>query len=67
MIDATEAAVNAAVGLVVSAAAVRLLWPVFGWEASAGQSVGVAALFFVLSALRAYALRKLFRAIEARA
>lgn len=64
--DATEAIANAAGGLIVSALAVQALWPLFGWQASAPQSAAVAAVFFALSAARSYALRRLFRWMEAR-
>lgn len=60
-LDATEAVTNAVVGLAVSVAAVHALWPLFGWPVTAGQSIGVSALFFALSTLRAFALRRLFR------
>jgi len=66
MIDGVEALTNAAVGLAVSALAVLLLWPLFGWQASAPQAAGVSAVFFALSAARAYALRRLFRRMECR-
>jgi hypothetical protein len=66
MSDAIEAVANAAFGMAISAAAVHLLWPLFGWQASGAQSLAVAGVFFVLSTARAYALRRLFRALEAR-
>lgn len=63
-IDATEAIANAVAGLVVSAAAVQVLWPLFGWHVTAGQSVGVALVFFLLSTARAYVLRRIFRRLQ---
>lgn len=59
--DATEAIANATIGLLVSVLAVRLLWPLFGWEATGAQSVAVTGLFWALSAARSYLLRRLFR------
>ncbi len=59
--DGIEAITNATVGLAVSVLAVWALWPVFGWEASPGQSVAVTGLFWALSAARTYAIRRLFR------
>lgn len=59
--DATEALANALMGLVVSAAAVHVLWPVFGWHVSAPQSAAVSMIFFLLSTARAYVLRRIFR------
>jgi len=61
MLDALEAIANACAGLIVSVAAVHLFWPVFGWTIDAGQSLAVAVLFFVLSVVRAFAIRRLFR------
>ena len=63
-IDTAEALANAALGLAVSVAAVHAVWPLMGWTVTAGQSLGVAALFFTLSTLRAYALRRLFRRLQ---
>ena len=62
--DFLEAVTNATIGLIVSVLAVRFMWPVFGWEASTGQAAGVTALFWALSAVRAYMLRRLFRWAE---
>jgi len=59
--DAVEATVNASLGVVVSIAAVQLLWPLFGWAATSAQSVAVTALFWALSTIRSYAVRKAFR------
>ena len=55
-LDAAEALANAAIGLVVSWAAT---WAVLGF--SPAQSVGVTAMFFVLSTARQFVLRRLFR------
>jgi hypothetical protein len=60
-IDALEAIANAVAGLALSVAAVQVLWPVFGWPVTAGQSVAVSAIFFALSVARGYVLRRLFR------
>ena len=63
-LDAAEAITNAAIGVAVSIGAVRLLWPLFGWEATTGQSVGVTVLFFGLSAARSFVIRRAFRWLE---
>jgi membrane protein implicated in regulation of membrane protease activity len=60
-LDAIEAATNATVGLCVSVLAVWALWPLFGWDATGAQSVAVTALFWALSTVRAYVLRRVFR------
>ncbi len=59
--DGIEAIANATIGLLVSVLAVRLLWPLFGWEATGAQSIAVTGLFWSLSAMRAYLLRRVFR------
>ena len=60
--SAVEALVNAALGLAVSwCATFFLLPPLFGIAPTAGQSAGITALFFVLSFLRAWAIREAFR------
>ena len=63
VMDALEAFLNASIGLVVSVLAVTYLWPLWGWEATTGQAVGVTAMFWALSAVRAYVLRKAFRCL----
>lgn len=63
-LDATESAANAIAGLVISATAVQLLWPLFGWHVNTGQSVTVAGIFFVLSTARSYLIRRAFRGME---
>lgn len=59
--SALEAFTNATLGVLVSIIAVRFLWPVFGWEATGGQAVGVTALFWALSFGRNYAVREFFK------
>lgn len=62
--DAIEAVTNATVGLLLSIATVSLLWPVFGWSATISQSVAVTAVFWALSAVRTYTIRKIFRRLS---
>ena len=57
---AAESFANAGIGLVVSWITT---WAVLGY--SPGQSLGITAMFFGLSFTRAYALRSLFRKLEA--
>lgn len=61
MTDALEAIANATIGLAVSVAAVWTLWPLFGWNATPQQSIAVTGLFWGLSAVRTYLIRKAFR------
>lgn len=63
VIDATEALCNAAIGLVVSWAGVYWLLPLWGLTPSATASVGITAMFFGLSFIRSYLLRKAFRCL----
>lgn len=56
---ALESLLNATIGLVVSWCAT---WLVLGY--SAAQSLGITAMFFGLSFIRAYALRSIFRRLE---
>ncbi len=58
MSDATEAAANAVIGLMVSWAAT---WAVLGY--SPAESIAITAMFFGLSFTRAYILRRIFRKI----
>ena len=59
--DSAEALTNATIGLAVSFLAVRYLFPLWGWEATHAQAVGVTGLFWALSAGRTYLFRKVFR------
>jgi hypothetical protein len=59
--DGLEAFANATLGLVVSVLAVKLLWPLFGWQASATQSIAVTGIFWGLSFARSYIIRRVFR------
>ena len=59
--DAAEAIANAAAGLLVSVGLVEALRAVGLWGAA---SPAIAAVFFVASVARAYALRRLFRGRE---
>jgi hypothetical protein len=62
MISMIEAFSNAAIGLVVSWLATFYLLPIFfNISPSAIQSVGITAMFFVLSFLRAWLIREAFR------
>lgn len=62
--DALEAVTNACVGLAVSFLAVRYVFPLWGWEVTHAQAVGVTGMFWALSAARTYVLRKVFRGLE---
>lgn len=61
MMDKLEAITSSTIGLVISVLAVWLVWPAFGWTASPAQSVGVTGMFWALSTVRIYLIRKVFR------
>ena len=61
MIDAMEAIANSTIGLVISCVAVWAVFPLFGWHVSAAQSVAVTGMFWALSTVRCYLVRKAFK------
>lgn len=60
-LSAVEALLNASVGLLVSWVATYTLLPLWGFSPSAGQSLGITGMFFVLSFARAFIIREAFR------
>ena len=60
-LDAAEAWTNATIGLALSVLTVQAAWPLFGWDATLSQSLAVTALFWAMSVVRTYALRRVFR------
>ena len=65
-LDRVEAIVNASLGLIVSYIAVIVLFPLFGWDVTSQKSFAISVIFFALSVLRGYVLRRVFRWIDAR-
>ena len=61
MMDAAEALTNATLGLIVSWAVTYWLLPIWGLHPTAAASLGITAMYFVISFARSWALRKLFR------
>jgi hypothetical protein len=59
--DAAEAATNAALGLLVSWAVTYYALPMWGLTPSPMASVQITALYFVISFVRAWAIRWSFR------
>jgi len=59
--SAIEALTNAAIGLLVSYAVTYLALPLWGLTPSLSQSAGITAMYFVVSFLRAWAIREVFR------
>lgn len=60
--SALEALTNATIGLCVSWAATFYLLPFWGLHPNPSTSLGITAMFFILSFVRAYVLRRAFAA-----
>jgi hypothetical protein len=62
--DAAEALTNATIGLLISWAVTYAALPVWGLTPSPADAVGITAMYFVVSAARAFAVRRVFRGLE---
>jgi membrane protein YdbS with pleckstrin-like domain len=58
--SAIESATNVIVGLLVSIVAQMILYPVLGIPVSFNQNLIITAVFFVLSFVRGYVIRRIF-------
>lgn len=58
--SAVEAAANVAVGYLVAVAATAVVLPAFGYRVTAGDALGISAVFTGVSLVRSYALRRAF-------
>lgn len=58
--SAVEAAANVAVGYIVSVAATAVVMPAFGYRVTAGDALGISAVFTAVSLVRSYVLRRAF-------
>jgi hypothetical protein len=58
--SALESATNVIVGLFVSIVAQMILYPVLGIPVSFNQNLIITAVFFVLSFVRGYVIRRIF-------
>lgn len=58
--SAIEAVANVLVGYVVAAVTTALVLPVFGYDVSGADALGISAVFTVVSLARSYALRRAF-------
>lgn len=65
MIDASEAMLNATIGLLVSWAVTFWMLPLWGMYPTAAQSIGITAVYFGISFARAWAIRAAFRRFSA--
>ena len=62
--DALESAANAIGGFLVSAAVTLWLLPLWGFDPTLEDSLGITSMFAYVSFLRSYLLRKLFRGLS---
>jgi high-affinity Fe2+/Pb2+ permease len=58
--SAIESATNVIVGLLVSIVAQMILYPILGISVSFNQNLIITAVFFVLSFVRGYVIRRIF-------
>ena len=63
-LDATEALTNSLIGLLASWAVTYYLLPLFGLYPSKTAAIGVTAMYFGISTVRSYILRRIFRALS---
>lgn len=55
-----EAVIGTLIGFVISFCAGLVIYPMFGFNVSAGQNFGIILLFTVLSVVRSYLVRRYF-------
>lgn len=60
LMSAAEAVANVAVGYAVAVAATAVVLPAFGYAVSAGDALGISAVFTAVSLVRSYLLRRAF-------
>lgn len=58
--SAVEAAANIAVGYAISVALTAIVLPLFGYDVTGADALGISAVFTVASLLRSYGLRRWF-------
>jgi hypothetical protein len=63
LMSLVEAVANVVFGYVVAVASQLLVFPLFGLEATLRQSLGIGAIFTLVSLVRGYLLRRAFEAI----
>ena len=61
-----EAGTNVIVGYGLAVGTQLLVFPLFGLQATLGQSLGIGAIFTLVSLVRGYLLRRLFEAVARR-
>lgn len=58
--SAIEAVANVAVGYLIAVSATVVVLPAFGYRVTAGDALGISAVFTAVSLVRSYALRRAF-------
>lgn len=61
-----EAIVNTVIGLVVSFLTQLVVYPLFGIEISLIHNVYITIIFFIISTIRSYTLRRIFNKLTER-
>jgi len=57
-----EAAINILIGFAINFTANMTLFPLFGWEISVQQNIGLGICYTVISLVRSYVIRRWFNA-----
>ncbi len=58
--SAVEAVANVAVGYLIAVSATVVVLPAFGYRVTAGDALGISAVFTAVSLVRSYVLRRAF-------
>lgn len=62
-----EVCFNTAIGLAISQVANMLIFPLFGFNVSAGQAFSIGVIYTAISVIRGYVVRRFFNAALHRA
>lgn len=61
-----EALLNVAIGFAINFTANLFIFPLFGWEISVSQNLGMGVIYTAISIARSYVVRRGFNAFHAR-
>lgn len=64
VMSAVEAATNIGVGYLIAVILTYTVLPLFGYQVTGTDAMGISAVFTVASLLRSYALRRLFNGVR---
>ena len=62
--SAIESVANTAIGFTINCTANLLILPLFGFDVTAAQTLGLGAIFTIISIVRGYFVRRAFNAIH---